>query len=104
MSVDWMAHQLAARPGGMRLEIPRYNPRPPGVMREDGTAKAIYEMLQRFPGRYFTFGEVMVRIGCTKRAADWGLRFLKAQQLIDCSTDEGRNARYLRYAYRGSKS
>lgn len=73
-------------------------------MREGGAAKAIYEMLQKFPGRYFTHGEVMSRTGCTKRATDWGLRYLKSLQLITCSSDDGRNSRYLRYAFKKESS
>ena len=60
-------------------------------------------MLQANRGRFFTMGEVIVRVGCTKRAADWGLRFLKGMGHIECSTDEGRNSRYLRYSYTGDK-
>lgn len=103
--MQWLAAQLLkSNPGSLRLEVPRYNPRPPGVMREGGAAQAIYQMLQRFPGRYFTHGEVMARTGCTKRATDWGLRFLKSQNLIAFSSDEGRNSRYLRYAFiKGAK-
>lgn len=98
--MQWLATQLLkSNPGSLRLEVPRYNPRPPGVMRDDGAAKTIYEMLKKCPGRYFTHGEVMKRTGCTKRATDWGLRFLKSQNLIAFSSDEGRNSRYLRYAY-----
>lgn len=102
--MQWMAAQLLkSTQGSLRLEVPRYNPRPAGVMRPDGTTKLILEMLQANRGRYFTMGEVIVRVGCTKRAADWGLRFLKGMGHIECSTDEGRNSRYLRYSYTGDK-
>lgn len=103
MSLDWMARQLSTQATGLRLEVPRYNPRPAGVMRGDGTTIKVYELLQQHQGRFFTFGEILRRMECTDKKLSWALIFLKSCGHIECSTDESRNSRYLRYAFTGAK-
>lgn len=100
--MDWMARQLSVQ-SGLRLEAPRYNPRPAGVMQGNGTSIKVFEFLQQYPGRYFTFGEILRRIDCTDKKLSWALIFLKSCGHIECSSDEGRNSRYLRYSYTGGK-
>lgn len=102
MTLDWMARQITSRPGGLNLEVPRYNPRPTGVMQEGGAAKAVLAFLQANPDRWFTFAQIMVGTGRTSKALDWACIFLRSLGYVECSrnTEAGRNSRYMRYRFK----
>lgn len=100
---DWAAHfsQLTNRPGpntGLNLTMPRYNPRPAGVIRPGSATQAVLALLQAHPGRWFTHFQIVQATGRTQKAVDWALLFLKGRGLIGTTSDDGRNSRYRRYA------
>lgn len=101
MSLNWVAQQITARqPGGLNLEVPRYNPRPIGVMQE-GSAKDVLTLLKASPDRWFTFSQIMAGTpGRTTKSLDWACIFLRTMGYVECSRDDGRNRRYLRYRFK----
>lgn len=98
--VDWMAQRIIAAanrdldPGNAP---PRFNPRPPGVIREGSATQQVLQFLEKHTGRYFIRIQIVRATGCSERAVDWALLFLKAQQRIKAVEDTTRNSRYLRY-------
>lgn len=99
-STPWVANQLIRMADGrssMKLEIPRYNPRPPGVIREGGATDCVLTFLQSSPRRFYCHHEIQTGTGRTKVSIDWALCFLKSQHLIEVTSDDGRNSRYNRY-------
>jgi hypothetical protein len=97
MSLDWMAVQLANTRGGLNLSMPRYNPRPAGVIRPGSATEVALQVLRAAHGQFLTHSQLLTRTGCTQKALSWALIYLKSQQLVETSCDESRNARYLRY-------
>ena len=93
-----MARQLeSVAQRGLGLQVPRYNPNPAGVMREGGAAKAVLSFLQQHPGRFFTFAQIVAHTNRTPKSLDWACIFLRSLGQVECSRDDGRNSRYLRY-------
>lgn len=100
MSLSWVAQQLArsARPSGLGLEIPRYNPRPAGAMLEGKTTQAVLIFLQANPRRFYTHLEIVRGTARTGKAVDWALAFLRSTNRVEaCRETDHRNGRYLRY-------
>jgi hypothetical protein len=100
---DWAAHfsQLKSRPGpdaGLKLTLPRFNPRPAGVIQPGSASEVVLKMLRDNPGRWFTHAEIVRATGRTQKGVDWALLYLKARSLISTTSDDGRNSRYLRYS------
>lgn len=100
---DWAAHfsQLTNRPGpntGLNLTLPRYNPRPAGVIRPGSATQEVLSWLQSNPGRWFSHFQIVQATGRTSKSVDWALLFLKARGLIESTQDEWRNSRYLKYS------
>ncbi len=93
-----MAGQLALIGSrSMRVETHRYNPRPPGVIREGSATDVVLAFLRNHPRRFFCHYEILSATGRSKVAVDWALIYLKNQDLIECVPDSIRNSRYLRY-------
>lgn len=46
---------------------------------------------------WWTQQQIISGTGCTKRAVDWALIFLRSTGRIEVKRDDGRNTRYLRY-------
>ncbi len=96
----WMAGQLIRMADGrnaMPLEIPRYNPRPPGVIREGSATDEVLKLLSAHPGRFFSYAEIRARCGHRSHAAlSWGLIYLKRMGVVQTSSD-ARNPQYARY-------
>ena len=96
----WMARQLLTMADGraMRLEQPRYNPRPPGVIREGSATDEVLKLLSAYPGRFFSYAEIRARCRHRSHAAlSWGLIYLKRMGLVQVVGDDARNPQYLRY-------
>lgn len=74
----------------------RYNPRPPGVIREGSATAAVLAFLLAHRGKRFAAYQVIHATGCTQKATSWALVYLQQQGLIETSPDP-RNERYLRY-------
>lgn len=99
MSTEWIATQLsrmaAARP--FVTDIPRYNPRPAGVIRPGSPTEIVLAVLCRRYPAFLTFAQVKHQSQCTKAAIDHALRYLKTQKHIESTSDDSRNSRYQRY-------
>lgn len=96
----WMAGQLIRIADGrasMPLELPRYNPRPPGVIRDGSASHAILAYLATRPARFVSSAELITGTGRTHAAVSWALVYLRSLDLIEAVTDEARNPRYNRY-------
>ena len=102
MSLSWVAQQLARsthpNTGGLGLEMPRYNPRPAGVMLEGKTPQLVLVFLQQSPKRFYTHLEIVQGTGRTGKAVDWALAYLRETGRVEASRGaDHRNGRYLRY-------
>ncbi len=98
--VDWLAQQIAAvanRDMHEGTEASRFNPRPPGVIRDGSATQAVFAFLDQRRGVFFTRLQIVTATGRSERAVDWALLFLKAQQKCKAVEDINRNPRYLRY-------
>lgn len=96
----WMAGQLIRIADGrtaMPLQIPRYNPRPPGVIRDGSASHAILAYMATRPARFVSSAELITGTGRTHAAVSWALVYLRSLDLIEAVTDEARNPRYNRY-------
>jgi hypothetical protein len=102
MSADWMAGQLIRMADGraMKLEQPRYNPRPPGVIREGSATDAVYQVLHANPKRFFTCGELMNRTKRSHAAVSWALIYLRDVLHVVETTSDSRQGNWLRYRFR----
>ncbi len=99
--VDWLAQRIMATANADMAtsseEALRFNPRPPGVIRDGSATQAVLLHLQRYPGRYFHRAQIVTATARTERAVDWALIFLRAQRRIQVVEDIQRNPRYFRY-------
>jgi peptidoglycan/xylan/chitin deacetylase (PgdA/CDA1 family) len=99
MSTEWIASQLrrmaAARP--YSPNIPRYNPRPAGVIRPGSATDIVLRLLAQRYGIWLTHGQIVQQSGQTTKAVSWALIYLKSQDHIESTADDGRNCRYQRY-------
>ena len=98
--VEWLAQRIAAaanRDLDETPEAPRFNPRPPGVIRDGSATQGVLQFLEKRKGCFFTRVQIVAATGRTERAVDWALLFLKAQQKVKAVEDTNRNPRYLRY-------
>lgn len=75
----------------------RFNPHPPGVMKESGAAKALFTIFYENPNSFFTRQQLIEASGRSEYAVDWGLIFLRSQRIIQRVEDSKRNSRYHRY-------
>lgn len=102
MSLDWVAKQItSSQPGrnSLALLVPRYNPRPAGVLQEGGAAKAVLALLQAQPERFFTFAQIVQHTQRTPKSLDWACIFLRSLGYVECRKDDSRNPKYLKYKY-----
>lgn len=100
MSMSWVADQLRAMRDAAALlpqAVPRFNPRPPGVIRDGSATEVVLAFLYEHPARWFVHHEIMVATGRSRAAVDWALIFLRQHGLVDCVSNSSRNPRYLRY-------
>jgi hypothetical protein len=98
MSLTWVAEQISSiKAKGLGLEVPRYNPRPAGVIRDGSATQQVLGLLAAHRGQYFTHHQILVQTKRTQKSVCWALIYLKSLSLIDCAPDDGRNSRYLRY-------
>ncbi len=99
VSTEWTARQLlaATRQHGLGLESPRYNPRPPGVIRLGSATEATLLFLRDAAPRWLAFHQIQAGTGRSRVAVSWALLYLRSQQLVECVGDAARNPRYLRY-------
>lgn len=77
--------------------VPRFNPRPKGVVRPGSASDAVLANLRSRPSSVWVNRQQLIR--ATKRSqksVDWALIFLRAAHQIETMGDP-RNSRYLRY-------
>lgn len=96
MSTHWTAQQLLIDARPLANQIPRYNPRPAGVIREGSATQLVLAWLKVHKG-WATHHQIRTSVGRSSRAVDFGLRYLRALDLIEHTLDESRNSRYMRY-------
>lgn len=99
MSLAWVAEQIktAMDAANARPQLIRFNPRPPGVIREGSATDAVLLYLKANPRRYYTNGQLMEATGKSHAAVSWALLYLRDKGLIHSIPDDERNALYLRY-------
>jgi hypothetical protein len=98
MTLEWMARQLATHPGGLNLQIPRYNPRPAGVIRPGSATDRVLAIFQANPKQWLSHANLAWHTGLSHKPMSWALIYLQRQGLIEASTgDDERNSRYCRY-------
>lgn len=90
----WGVKALVTAKPGPRSE--RFNPHPPGVIREGSSTAAVLAFLLAHRGKRFSAYQVIHATGCTTKATSWALVYLQRQGLIDAASDP-RNERYQRY-------
>lgn len=92
---NWMANQLAAR-FSEPIEQPRFNPRPPGVIRPGSATQHVLFFLRKNPDRYFTCWQLIHHTGLSRKAVNHACLYLRAQELISVR-DDMRRVGYLLY-------
>ncbi len=99
---SWLALQLRAiaETNQKPAAKPKFNPRPAGVIQDGSATQAVMLFLKRHHDIYYTHFQICRETGCSGKAVDWALRFLKQSGAIECVPDHVRNSRYLRYAYK----
>lgn len=97
--MEWLANQILAASfrGGLNLEVPRYNPRPAGVIRDGSATQSVLAFLRNDPKLFHRHHQIVSGTGRTYKSVNWALLFLRSQGLVECVSDEQRNSRYLRY-------
>lgn len=98
----WDIGQLVRQPGGLNLNIARYNPRPAGVIRHGSTTHQVLECLQAHPGDYLRCANIIFLTRCTTKGVSHALLFLRAAGLVEVAQDN-RSERYLRYRFSGGQ-
>lgn len=97
----WTADQIlassATRRSLLQPEVPRYNPKPAGVLRPGSATAQVLALLRERPDRWLTFRAILAATGQTHRAASWACLYLRAVGLVEVTDDGARNGRYLRY-------
>ncbi|CAN7342114.1 hypothetical protein LJR074_001947 [Acidovorax sp. LjRoot74] len=81
----------------MALTVPRYNPRPAGVIREGSATDAVLQALNQRSGSWLTHAQLLVLTQRSTKAVCWALLYLRAQGMVESAPDDSRNARYQRY-------
>lgn len=74
----------------------RFNPRPPGVIREGSASEAVLMVLRSHKG-FLTCGQLVFATKRNERTVAWSLIYLRSQGLIEAAPDARRSRRYLRY-------
>lgn len=94
---SWLAPlQAASDARAFPLEHPRYNPRPAGTIREGSATEAVLIFLRSREGQWFNHFQIVKLTGRTAKSVDHALLYLRAQRLVEFSSDV-RNSRYKRY-------
>lgn len=75
----------------------RFNPRPPGVIREGSATEAVLLFLRSSPGLR-TEAQIRWATGRSHAAVSWALLRLRQWKKVRCVQDPARNSRWLRYA------
>lgn len=94
---SWAVNQLTnIQP--VERKVPKFNPRPPGVIQAGSASEAVLQILRSSPQVFFTHGRLMELTGRSHAAISWALKFLREQDLVKTIQDGARDERWLRYA------
>lgn len=95
-SITWVASQLALK-FSEPIAQPRFNPRPPGVIRPGSATQAVLTFLNDNPGRSFSCFELCKYTERSMKSVNHACLFLRATEHIQSYPDSVRNPRYRRY-------
>lgn len=97
---SWAVTQLA---NAQRVErnVPKFNPRPPGVIQAGSASEAVLQVLRANPKTFYEHGRLMAITGQSHSAVSWALKYLREQGLVKTIGDTSRNVRWLRYQSQG---
>ena len=90
-----LAWQLSMFPPPCSKAV-RFNPRPPGVIREGSTSDLVLKFL-RESGGFKTECQILWKVRRSHSAVSWSLLYLQRQGLVEGRCDPTRNSRYLKY-------
>lgn len=96
-SLSWTAEQLRLAERFPDALTPRFNPRPPGVIRPGSATQVVLEYLRANRGKYFSHFELMKATGRSREAVTAACIYLRAQGLVATYPDTARNHRYHKY-------
>lgn len=85
MSLEWTARQLSVI--RLSVDLPRSNPKPPGVYRPGSAAEAVMSILEGSPGRCFFRRQLIVLTGRTRKSIDWALLYIVATRRVETVPD-----------------
>ena len=74
----------------------RFNPRPPGVIREGSATEAVLSFLKQSPG-FKTEAQILWATKRSHAAVSWALLRLRQWGKVACVEDTARSTRYRRY-------
>lgn len=74
----------------------RFNPRPPGVIREGSASDAVLKFLIE-AGGFKTEAQILWKVRRSHSAVSWACLYLLRQGLIEARPDVLRNSRYKKY-------
>lgn len=94
--MDFLAQLQSIAAAQLPAKSPRFNPRPPGVIREGSASDAVLKFMRESPGMK---SEAAIRwaTGRSHSAVSWALMYLARQGLIESRLDPVRNSRYRKY-------
>jgi hypothetical protein len=96
--IPTLVEQIALASGTLEAEAKqRFNPRPPGVIREGSASEAVLMVLRSAPG-FRTEGQLVFATKRSHAAVSWALLYLQQLGLVKAVPDVARNTRYKRYA------
>lgn len=97
----WGAFALSQLTGSTPEPVPvSFNPRPPGLLHVGSASTAVLAFLQDHPGRWFTFGQLLIATDRSAKSLDFACRMLRSIDRVDMRHDESRNPRYFRYCFK----
>lgn len=94
-SMFWVARHLQLKFSEPTSQ-PRFNPRPPGVIRPGSSTDAVLAFLTQHPDRLFTCFELCKHTGFSIKAVNHACQYLQGRKKITHCEDP-RNPRYYRY-------
>jgi DNA-binding response OmpR family regulator len=102
--IDWLASRIIAAANrdleeGASAASQRFNPRPPGVIRDGSATQAVLEFLAKHPGRFFSHPQIVAATSRSPKSVDWALLFLRAKKKVRAvPANSAHSNNYLRYS------
>lgn len=99
-SMHWVAGQLAQNMAAKFSEPtsqPRFNPRPPGIIRQGSGTWEVLQFLRANNGKYWSCFQLCRHTGASIKAVNHACLYLREKGLVHTCPDP-RNPQYLRYS------